>query len=416
MDGGADAVVPYPDGMAKKTDLLARLRKALMDARDLGEHRPMQELQREFGVSRRTLVRYLNELRASGDRLKVVRGKGWTMVKPRRDGSLESQIPELLLVVLRKVGSALRGTPWHEEFEALFGAELKRMKAAARLGRRGGAAAEAVRMNEVVFIADFAPGVRADGSVDAVSEGIGCLDDDGEPIRGEDFLQALRVVAWNPTVASIWREALAAARECRPVRVDYLNSSRGILNEGLVVLPLGVVLRPGGAYLVVHKVGSEERRGPVNDAEAAFDYSADMRRKFVQRTLAMQRIRKLRRMPGSFEVPKEFNLIRLVQDSVGGFIENGPLQTVLLEYAKDSQSLGSTEEWHPSQRVAMTGDGKALRIEFRTNSEIEVIRRVLALGGKVKLLKPKAWRDKVAHQAGALRAIHRDGSAVTGRT
>ena len=112
--------------MALKTAKLSALRKALLDARDLGKHRSMAELQVELGLSRRTLVRYLNDLRAQGDQVKSVRGKGWTMVKPRRDGTLESQIPEQLLVVLRKLGWALRGTPWHEEMEALFGAELKR--------------------------------------------------------------------------------------------------------------------------------------------------------------------------------------------------------------------------------------------------------------------------------------------------
>ena len=100
--------------MALKTAKLSALRKALLDARDLGKHRSMAALQVELGLSRRTIVRYLNDLRAQGDHVKMVRGKGWTMVKPRRDGTLESQIPEQLLVVLRKLGWALRGTPWHE--------------------------------------------------------------------------------------------------------------------------------------------------------------------------------------------------------------------------------------------------------------------------------------------------------------
>ena len=229
--------------MALKTAKLSALRKALLDARDLGKHRSMAELQVELGLSRRTLVRYLNDLRAQGDQVKSVRGKGWTMVKPRRDGTLESQIPEQLLVVLRKLGWALRGTPWHEEMEALFGAELKRVKTVAKHGMHGGAMAEAVRLNKVLFIADFAPGVRSEGAADEWIERDD--DDDGLEAGSTSSLRrsldefSVRQSAWNAVAAAVWRDALMAARESKPMVVEYLNASKRQLDLQQVVLPPG---------------------------------------------------------------------------------------------------------------------------------------------------------------------------------
>jgi predicted DNA-binding transcriptional regulator YafY len=396
--------------MALKTEKLSALRKALLDARDLGKHRSMAELQVELGLSRRTLVRYLNDLRAQGDQVKSVRGKGWTMVKPRRDGTLESQIPEQLLVVLRKLGWALRGTPWHEEMEALFGAELKRVKTVAKHGMHGGAMAEAVRLNKVLFIADFAPGVRSEGAADEWIERDD--DDDGLEAGSTSSLRrsldefSVRQSAWNAVAAAVWRDALMAARESKPMVVEYLNASKRQLDLQQVVLPLGIVLRPGGAYLLVHKVGN------LGDAEvesgSVAAWSESLRKRPVLRSLAMQRIMSVKVLDGSFRVPDGLSLRDLVKVSVGGFVQQGPTEAVELEYDAVDLTLAIGELWHPEQEVSVHGQGTGMtvRVRFRTNSRIEVQRRVQALGGKVRLNKPAAWRKEIARAARMLAEGH----------
>ena len=396
--------------MALKTAKLSALRKALLDARDLGKHRSMAELQVELGLSRRTLVRYLNDLRAQGDQVKSVRGKGWTMVKPRRDGTLESQIPEQLLVVLRKLGWALRGTPWHEEMEALFGAELKRVKTVAKHGMHGGAMAEAVRLNKVLFIADFAPGVRSEGAADEWIERDD--DDDGLEAGSTSSLRrsldefSVRQSAWNAVAAAVWRDALMAARESKPMVVEYLNASKRQLDLQQVVLPLGIVLRPGGAYLLVHKVGN------LGDAEvesgSVAAWSESLRKRPVLRSLAMQRIMSVKVLDGSFRVPDGLSLRDLVKVSVGGFVQQGPTEAVELEYDAVDLTLAIGELWHPEQEVSVHGQGTGMtvRVRFRTNSRIEVQRRVQALGGKVRLIKPVAWRKEIARAARMLAEGH----------
>lgn len=396
--------------MALKTDKLSALRKALLDARDLGKHRSMAELQVELGLSRRTLVRYLNDLRAQGDQVKSVRGKGWTMVKPRRDGTLESQIPEQLLVVLRKLGWALRGTPWHEEMEALFGAELKRVKTVAKHGMHGGAMAEAVRLNKVLFIADFAPGVRSEGAAeewidrDDDDEGLGA-DSMGSLRRSLDEFR-VRQSAWNAVAAAVWRDALMAARESRPMVVEYLNASKRQLDLQQVVLPLGIVLRPGGAYLLVHKVGNFGDAEVESGSVAA--WSESLRKRPVLRSLAMQRIMSVKVLDGSFRVSDGLSLRDLVKVSVGGFVQQGPTEAVELEYDAVDLTLAIGELWHPEQEVSVHGQGAGMtvRVRFRTNSRIEVQRRVQALGGKVRLNKPVAWRKEIARAARMLAEGH----------
>lgn len=396
--------------MALKTANLSALRKALLDARDLGKHRSMAELQVELGLSRRTLVRYLNDLRAQGDQVKSVRGQGWTMVKPRRDGTLESQIPEQLLVVLRKLGWALRGTPWHEEMEALFGAELKRVKTVAKHGMHGGAMAEAVRLNKVLFIADFAPGVRSEGAAeewidrDDDDEGLGA-DSMGSLRRSLDEFR-VRQSAWNAVAAAVWRDALMAARESRPMVVEYLNASKRQLDLQQVVLPLGIVLRPGGAYLLVHKVGNFGDAEVESGSVAA--WSESLRKRPVLRSLAMQRIMSVKVLDGSFRVPDGLSLRDLVKMSVGGFVQQGPTEAVELEYDAVDLTLAIGELWHPEQEVSVHGQGAGMtvRVRFRTNSRIEVQRRVQALGGKVRLNKPVAWRKEIARAARMLAEGH----------
>jgi len=396
--------------MALKTANLSALRKALLDARDLGKHRSMAELQAELGLSRRTIVRYLNDLRAQGDQVKMVRGKGWTMIKPRRDGSLESQIPEQLLVVLRKLGWALRGTPWHEEMEALFGAELKRVKTVAKHGMHGGAMAEAVRLNKVLFIADFAPGVRSEGAAEEWTDEDD--DDDGLEAGSTSSLRrsldefSVRQSAWNAVAAAVWRDALMAARESKPMVVEYLNASKRQLDLQQVVLPLGIVLRPGGAYLLVHKVGN------LGDAEvesgSVAAWSESLRKRPVLRSLAMQRIMSVKVLDGSFRVPDGLSLRDLVKVSVGGFVQQGPTEAVELEYDAVDLTLAIGELWHPEQEVSVHGQGTGMtvRVRFRTNSRIEVQRRVQALGGKVRLNKPAAWRKEIARAARMLAEGH----------
>lgn len=396
--------------MALKTANLSALRKALLDARDLGKHRSMAELQAELGLSRRTIVRYLNDLRAQGDQVKMVRGKGWTMIKPRRDGSLESQIPEQLLVVLRKLGWALRGTPWHEEMEALFGAELKRVKTVAKHGMHGGAMAEAVRLNKVLFIADFAPGVRSEGAAEEWTD----EDDDDDALdagsssalRRSLDESILRQSAWNDVAAAVWRDALLAARESKPLVVEYLNASKGKLDQQQVVLPLGIVLRPGGAYLLVHKIGN--LRDPEVESGTAAQWSESLRKRPVLRSFAMQRILSVRVLDGTFRVPDGLSLRELVKASVGGFVQQGPTEAVELEYDAIDLTLAVGELWHPDQQVTLTGQGTGMtvRVRFRTSSKIEVMRRVQALGGKVRLIKPVAWRQEIAHSARMLAKGH----------
>jgi predicted DNA-binding transcriptional regulator YafY len=173
-----------------------------------------------------------------------------------------------------------------------------------------------------------------------------------------------------------------------------------------VVLPLGIVLRPGGAYLLVHKVGN--RHDADVESGTATQWSESLRKRPVLRSLAMQRITSATVLDGTFRVPDALSLRELVKDSVGGFVQQGPSEAVELEYQAIDLTLAVGELWHPEQQVTVRGQGAGMtvRVRFRTSSRIEVQRRVQALGGKVRLLKPVAWRKEIARSARLLAEGH----------
>jgi len=113
-------------------------------------------------------------------------------------------------------------------------------------------------------------------------------------------------------------------------------------------------------------------------------------------------------MDGTFRVPDALSLRELVKVSVGGFVQQGPVELVELEYDMVDLTLAVGELWHPDQEVTTHGQGAGMtvRVRFQTNSTIEVQRRVQALGGKVRLIKPAAWRKDIARAARMLASQH----------
>ena len=56
--------------------------------------------------------------------------------------------------------------------------------------------------------------------------------------------------------------------------------------------------------------------------------------------------------------------------------------------------------------LAEATDTAELHVKFTTSSKIETIRRVLAYGGRVILMKPESWRHEINAAAKALAQSH----------
>jgi predicted DNA-binding transcriptional regulator YafY len=59
-----------------------------------------------------------------------------------------------------------------------------------------------------------------------------------------------------------------------------------------------------------------------------------------------------------------------------------------------------------STRLEHTPATTELHVSFTTSSKIETIRRVLAYGGRVVLMKPESWRHEINAAAKALAQSH----------
>ncbi len=380
--------------MARKSVQLGALRKSLIDARDLGICRRMSELQRALGTSRRTVMRYIQELREAGDEVVAVPRKGWMLTRGGRDGALESHVPEQLLVVLRKLGWSLRGTPWHDEMEVQFGKQVRRVKDVARGATYDGATARAARLNKVLFIADFAPGRRAVVS----SRRRAMPDQSPTPVQS---------VRWNDEAAAIWHGVLTAAIDRHPITIDYQSAYAGEVRESRVVHPLAIVLRHGGAYLYALTVDVEDdRERPVKRGTPV---SAGPRSTQLK-AYAMHRLHSVEVGTTHFTVPKDFNIHTLMGDAVGHFPQHSKSERVVLEYHDRAVAYGIGDHWTDDQAMEVTRHdrGVFLRMTFTTSSKLEVLRRVQAYGGLVRLIEPKAWRRDLARAGREVNRLHKD--------
>ena len=66
--------------------------------------------------------------------------------------------------------------------------------------------------------------------------------------------------------------------------------------------------------------------------------------------------------------------------------------------SKASHALNTRSELPPATTE--------LHVSFTTSSKIETIRRVLAYGGRVVLMKPESWRHEINAAAQALAKLH----------
>ena len=75
-------------------------------------------------------------------------------------------------------------------------------------------------------------------------------------------------------------------------------------------------------------------------------------------------------------------------------------QTQRIHEIKNKSSQASNNRSEPTPVTS------ELHVNFTTSSKIETMRRVLAYGGRVVLLKPESWRREINAAAQALTKLH----------
>jgi predicted DNA-binding transcriptional regulator YafY len=87
------------------------------------------------------------------------------------------------------------------------------------------------------------------------------------------------------------------------------------------------------------------------------------------------------------------------------WIRGGKVRNVRIRFGSRKAAWGSTQEWHPDQRVQLELDGSAV-LELPEARVLEVMGLVLLHGGEVEVTAPRELRDAVRAEIDRLAAVY----------
>ena len=371
--------------------------KLLMDAGDCGKWISLKALTHAIHRDARTVKRMLSDMKSGGAKILNKRDHGYQMTAPPSGAALAPLIPDDLLVVLRKLAASLAGTPWHAKLDQLLGKQVDELRARAK-SANANKESRIERLAKVLFIADFELPAAFAGDADNLQYSY-----------SSDSLQQK------------WLMMLQAAIDQRVISVKY-RSVKGTTtsDETRELLPLHIFIRHGGVYAMCQDLLSK------NPEQI--------------KSFALHRLEINPRIPKPHESdpptdkrPVQAKLIDLrarMEHAVGGMPDDNKAFDVELVYRDLPQdtpyyalNMGLGEIWTKRQtqhirkikskashalntRSEPTPATTELHVSFSTSSKIETIRRVLAYGGRVVLMKPESWRHEINAAAKALTQSH----------
>lgn len=95
-----------------------------------------------------------------------------------------------------------------------------------------------------------------------------------------------------------------------------------------------------------------------------------------------------------FKIPEGFNLERHLGEGVGVF-SGSKAQNVRIRLTQRGARFVTEDPWRPDQQLEPQADGGAI-LSIQAVHELEVIPRVLALGGEAEILSPVSYRRSIA--------------------
>lgn len=122
------------------------------------------------------------------------------------------------------------------------------------------------------------------------------------------------------------------------------------------------------------------------------------------RTLRVDRIRTIKALGQKFDRPKDFDPEDYLGRSFGIYSE-GAQERVQIEFAKEAARTVLEREWHPTQRLEQSPNGK-VTLKMTVQGLAEVARWVLYHAPYAKAIEPKELRAMVAENAGKAQAAH----------
>lgn len=114
------------------------------------------------------------------------------------------------------------------------------------------------------------------------------------------------------------------------------------------------------------------------------------------RHLKLDRFQKAEALDEWFKRPPDFDLEKHLGESLGIFSGSGrKAKTFKIRISAYAAPWVLEDPWHADQQVEKKPDGSVI-LTIKAAHELEVIPRVLALGGEAELLSPKGCREEIA--------------------
>ncbi len=309
---------------------------------------PIAALARDLGLSTRSVRRYLDELvRVNGtiESIAPIPGgpKLWRVKPTERAKTTNVRRTQAIgLHATRSVFDVLSGTAMHDELEVIYG--------------------------ELLQIATRPP-VRSQRTADPID--LAQLERRFQVISAPSRILRAR--------AEIFDLLLDASIQFRVLQLRVAErSERNEPERTTRFHPYGMILRDGEVFAV------------------GFDTL-----QASNTVLSLDRILDARPLEGTFVLPEGFALESYNHGIFGLLAPRERSFRVLFEVSHKRASSLKGARFHPTQRVAFSGDGR-MRVSFLVPELEPVVRWVLSQGADVEVIQPKELRNAVALQAAKL--------------
>lgn len=173
----------------------------------------------------------------------------------------------------------------------------------------------------------------------------------------------------------------------RMVEFEY-TSLRAGKPERRRVQPLHLACIAGQWYLLAH----DPQRG-------------------ARRTFSLGRIRKPKKLSGTFQKPAGFSAAEMLAGSFSAF-ESGRAEPVVLRFAAPVARLVAERKWHASQKLIRLRDG-GVELRLKVGIAPDFLGWILSWGDQVEVIAPDSLRQHIATVVARMAGVYRNAPPFT---
>ncbi|MBQ8481194.1 MAG: WYL domain-containing protein [Alphaproteobacteria bacterium] len=308
--------------------------KLAMQMQESGEGVSLEDIQRDYGVSRRTAERMRNALYEFFPQMEEVdtgeRTKRWRIAQHSLNSLISFSAEEL--AVFKTAINTLKKRSMNDKAEILSRIELK---------LRNLIKPEQKRRIEV----DAEELMKAEGL--ALRPGPKIMID-------KEILSKIR----------------AAILSCHQIKISYFNRQSGKISHN-ILMPYGILYGERNHYLL---------------ARHSDGFFGNEVHNFI-----LSNIQSIEILPNIYQIPEDFSLEEYSMRSFGVFQEP-PFEVEWL-FDKETAEEAKRYIFHPTQQVRENPDG-TLTVKFKAGGRLEMDWHLYTWGNHVKVIKPDNWYEE----------------------